>query len=93
VDVAAFIKATSIIGGRDTVEDFLACSIWPLSESCYFVETKETPLSKVMVLVLKVSPAIGTKESKAAFKMQIVNAANLLVDNYDATEHNAYTGL
>jgi hypothetical protein len=33
IDVAAFIEATSIIGSRNAVEEFLACGIWLLSES------------------------------------------------------------
>jgi hypothetical protein len=49
VNVKAFIEATSIISGRDAVEQFLAYGIWPLNESCDFeVETKETPLLKVL---------------------------------------------
>jgi hypothetical protein len=59
-NVAAFAEETSIIGGRNTMEEFLACDIWPLSEKCEFeVEMKETPLSKVMVHVSKVTPDIG----------------------------------
>jgi hypothetical protein len=33
--MVAFAKATSIIGG-DTVEEFLACGTWLLSEGCEF---------------------------------------------------------
>jgi hypothetical protein len=54
---------------------------------------KERPLSKVMVPMPKVTPAIGAKETKATFETWIVNAANLLVGNYNVVEHNAYTGL
>jgi hypothetical protein len=32
----AFVEATSIIGGRDIVEEFLACGLWPLSENFGF---------------------------------------------------------
>jgi hypothetical protein len=35
-NVAAFTEATSIIRGRDAVEDFLACGLWPLSEKFSF---------------------------------------------------------
>jgi hypothetical protein len=46
----AFIEATSLIGGRDAIEDFLACNLWPLGEKFGFiVEMKESPMSKVMV--------------------------------------------
>jgi hypothetical protein len=29
-DFAAFIEATSLIGGHNAVEEFLASSLWPL---------------------------------------------------------------
>jgi hypothetical protein len=94
VNVVAFVEATSIIEGRDVVEGFLACGIWLLSKKCEFeVDTKETPLSKVVVPMPKVTLTIGNKKSEAAFKAWIVVIANLLVDNYNVTEHNAYAGL
>jgi hypothetical protein len=94
VNVAAFVEAASFIGGRDAVEEFLACGMWPLHEKFSFeVEMKETPLSKVVVLMPKVMHTIGALESEAAFETQIVNAANLLDGNYNITEHNVYKGL
>jgi hypothetical protein len=94
VNVVAFTKATSIIGGHDAIEEFLVCSIWLLSEKCEFeVETKETPLSMVMVPMLKVTLTISSYKSEAAFKTRIINTANLLFGNYNVTKHNAYTGL
>jgi hypothetical protein len=93
-DVAAFVTTMSIIGGHDVVEEFLACGIWPLSDSCGFeVEKKETPLLRVVVPMLKVTPAIGMKETESTFETRIVNATNLLVGKYNVVEHNAYTGL
>jgi hypothetical protein len=35
-DVETFFEATSIIGGRDAVEEFLISGIWPLTDSCGF---------------------------------------------------------
>jgi hypothetical protein len=94
VDVAAFIEAMSIISGHDAVEEFLACSMWPLSDSCGFeVAIKETPLSRVVVPMPKVTSAIGVKETELSIETQIVNAANLLVGKYNVVEHNAYTRL
>jgi hypothetical protein len=90
----AFIEATSIIRGHDTVEEFLTCGLWPLSEKFGFkVETGEYPLSKVVVLIPQVDAAIGTKESGAKFEARIVHATNLLVGNYNVVEHKAYQGL
>jgi hypothetical protein len=93
-NVVAFIKATLIIGGHDVVEEFLASGMWLLSEKFDFeVEVKGTPLSMVVVPMLKITPTIGTHESDAAIEARIVTAANLLVGNYNVTEHNAQTGL
>jgi hypothetical protein len=90
----AFIEATSIIGGRDAVEEFLASGLWPLREKFGFkLETKEFSLSKVVVPMPLVDAVIGYEESRAKFEARIVNAANLLVDNYNIAEHNAYQGL
>jgi hypothetical protein len=41
-NVAAFMEATSIIVGRDVVEEFLACDIWSLSEKCEFEVERNT---------------------------------------------------
>jgi hypothetical protein len=93
VNMEAFADLASVIRGRDAVEEFLACGIWPLSESCEFeVERKETPFSKVIVPMSKVTPIIWKQESEAAFQAWIVATANLLVGNYCVTEHNTYTG-
>jgi hypothetical protein len=68
--------------------------LWPLSKKFGFeVETKEMPLSKVVVLMPKVTPTIGAQESEAAYEKRIWNAANLLVGKYNIAEHNAYKGL
>jgi hypothetical protein len=93
-DVAAFIDYMTIIDGHDVVEEFLACGIWLLSNSCGFeVETKETPLLRVIVPMPKVTLAIGAKEIESVFETWIVNAANLLVGKYNVVEHNDYTEL
>jgi hypothetical protein len=84
---AAFIEVTSIIGGHDATEEFLACGLWPLSEMFGFkVETRESPLLKIVVPMPQVDAAIGTEESGAKFEVRIVHAANLLVDNYNVVE-------
>jgi hypothetical protein len=49
-DFASFVQATSLIGGHDAVEDFLASGLWSLGRCFGFVvETKESPLSRVIV--------------------------------------------
>jgi hypothetical protein len=76
------------------VEEYLACGLWPLSEMFGVkVEMKESPLSKVVVLMPQVNTVIGTKESGAEFEARIRNATNLLVGKYNVAEYNAYQGL
>jgi hypothetical protein len=92
--VVAFVEVASIIGGCDAVEEFLACGMRPLSEKFGFeVETKETPLSKVVVLMPQVTPIIGAQELRVAFEARILNAASLLVGNHNIAKHNADKGL
>jgi hypothetical protein len=56
INVMAFTEVAVITGGRETVEEFLACDIWLLSEGWEFeVETKESPLSRVRVPMPKVN--------------------------------------
>jgi hypothetical protein len=46
---AAFVRATTTIGGRDAVEEYVACKIYPLAASFGFesVPLGMTPVSKV----------------------------------------------
>jgi hypothetical protein len=57
------------------------------------VETKESPLSKLMVSMPQVTVAIQEQEPVGKLDAHILHAANLLVGNYNITEHNAYLGL
>jgi hypothetical protein len=89
----AFIKVTSLIGGHDAVEEFLACGLWPLGQQFGFlVETKESPLSKVLVPMLQITATIGEWESEAQFVPRIEKAANELIGRYNLVEHKAYQG-
>jgi hypothetical protein len=69
-NVAAFTEAVSIIGDRNATEEFLACGMWPL-QSClcdFEVETKEAPLSKVIVPMPKGTPVIGQRNQGQPLK-------------------------
>jgi hypothetical protein len=88
VNVKAFTEATAIIGGRDAVEEFLTCGIWPLSDGWEIeVETRELPLSKVVIPMPMVTPVIRAQETGAAFEARIASTANQLIGNYTTTEH------
>jgi hypothetical protein len=54
------------------------------------VETKESPLPMVMVLMPLITAANGEQESEAKFVARIKNAVNLLAGNYNIAEHKAY---
>jgi hypothetical protein len=47
---ATFVCATATIGGRDTVEEFLTCGMYPLASSFSFKDTTicTTAISKVI---------------------------------------------
>jgi hypothetical protein len=76
------------------VEEFLTGGLWPLSKKFDFeVETKESPLSKVVVPMPQIDAAVKTDESRAKFGVRIMNALNLMVGNYNVAEHNSYQGL
>jgi hypothetical protein len=61
-----FKEATKIIKCHDTVEDFLAYNIWPLSDGWDFeVEKMEMPLLKVIMSMPKVA-AITTEREMGA---------------------------
>jgi hypothetical protein len=91
---AAFVEVTSFIGGCDVVEEFLACGLWPHGKQfCFRVETKESPLNKVMVSMPQITAAIREWESEAKFAARVKNVVNLLVGNYYIVEHKAYQGL
>jgi hypothetical protein len=64
IDFVAFVEATSLIGGCEVVEEFLAYGLWPLGEQFGFeVDTKESPLSKVVVPMPRITTTIGERES------------------------------
>jgi hypothetical protein len=93
-DFKAFMDATSLIGGLDAVEEFLACDLSPLGRRFGFlVETKESPLSKIILSMPQISTAIAERESPAKFVTCIEKASNELVGWYNLAEHNAYQGL
>jgi hypothetical protein len=90
----AFVDATSLIGGRDAVEEFIASGLWPLRWSFTFaVETKESPFSMVTVSMPQITPPIGEKDYVGAFVAPVEKAANVLVGRYNIMEHNSYKGL
>jgi hypothetical protein len=54
---------------------------------------KESPLSKVIVSMPRITTTIREQESEAKFVVRIVDAANELVGRYNIAQHTAYQGL
>jgi hypothetical protein len=93
-DFKAFVAVTSLIDGRDAVEEFLASGLCLLGRRFGFlVETKESPLSKITMPMPQIDTAIEEQESGAKFAARIEKAANELVSRYTIMEHNTYKGL
>jgi hypothetical protein len=79
-DFKAFVQATSLIGVRDAVEEFLTSSLWPLGRRFSFsVKTKDSPLSKITVPMPLIDTAIRERESGAKFAAHIKKATIELV--------------
>jgi hypothetical protein len=77
VDFIAFMEATTLIGGRDVVEEFLARGLQPLGHRFGFlVETKESPLSKITMLMPQIDAAIREQEFGVKFTARVEKAAN-----------------
>jgi hypothetical protein len=51
----AFIEATSLIGDRDAVEEFLASSLWPLSQQFGFEVRVDTDFDQLKIWVWNAS--------------------------------------
>jgi hypothetical protein len=53
----AFIQASQCIGGRDAVEEFVSCGVWPLAAGVNFEQVKVgvTPVSKLKVPSTQIS--------------------------------------
>jgi hypothetical protein len=59
----------------------------------FSVETKDSPLSKVMVPMPQIGTAIRERVSSAKFAARVEKAADELVGRYNLAKHNAYKGL
>jgi hypothetical protein len=93
-DITAFIEVTSLIGGNDAVEEFLASGMWSLGRWFGFeVDMKASPLSKVTVRMPRIATAIGEQETGDKFNARIEKNANKVIGRYNLAEHTAYQGL
>jgi hypothetical protein len=88
---AAFVRATSLIDGRGTVEQYLACRMFPLLASFGFGEIVEgeTSVSKITLPLPEFPLTKVEGECDAHFLARVELSAENVVGSYGRTEHDA----
>jgi hypothetical protein len=86
-----FVWASKHIGGRDIVEEFIACNVWPLAAGISFEQAKVgvTPVSKLKVPLPRFAVACEDDEDTAKFLARVEKEARVLVGSYTCPEHEA----
>jgi hypothetical protein len=82
----AFVWVSKCIGGRDVVEEFVSCGVWPLATGASFKHVKVdlTPISKPKVPLPRFPG-----EDDVGFPARVEQEARVIVGNYTCTEHEA----
>jgi hypothetical protein len=85
----AFIKATHVIGGRNVVEEFMACELLPLSASFNLGEISEgeTPVLGLIVCLPNFPVAKRSDEMIDGFRARVEIAVANIVGRYSCGEH------
>jgi hypothetical protein len=83
--------ASKHIKGRDVMEEFIACNVWPLAAGISFERVKVgvTPISKLKVPLPKFAVAREDDEDNAGFLTRVEKEARVLVGSYTRLEHEA----
>jgi hypothetical protein len=91
----AFHLASTILGGRDIVEEFVAARIWPIShgwapnEIAHFNvnwAAQEVPFPKFCI-------EMGDGQSTDDFLLDVEKRVNLMIDEYTMNEYKVYKSL
>jgi hypothetical protein len=88
----AFVQATKFIGGRDAVEEFIACGMYPLATGTNFdrVATRTTPVSKLKVPLPKfIAIHKDDNEDDVQFLVRVELEAEGIIGSYTKVEHVA----
>jgi hypothetical protein len=92
---SAFHLASTILGGRDIIEEFVAAQIWPISSGwapikiVYFNvnwAAQEVPFPKFGI-------NLRENQSADAFMIEIEKRVNLMIGEYTMNEYKAYKAL
>jgi hypothetical protein len=88
---AAFIKAAGFIGGRDTIEEFFTCRLYPLAANSRLGEVAEgiTPPSKLKVPLPKFRVVQSNEEDDVKFWARVELEAENNIGAYGCPEHEA----
>jgi hypothetical protein len=86
-----FVWASKNIGGRDAVEEFVSCGVWPLAAGVNFEHVKVdfTPVSKLKVHLLRVPLSHEDEEDDTHFLARVEQEARNIVGSYTRMEHEA----
>jgi hypothetical protein len=86
-----FVQAVGLIRGRDIVEEYLACSMYPLSASFDFetITDGETSVSKLVMPLPEFCVARAEGESDARFLAKVELAVENVVGSYCRAKHDA----
>jgi hypothetical protein len=84
-----FVWASRNIGGRDTMEEFVSCGVWPLATDVSFEHGKVglTPISKLKVPLPRFP--LSHKDD-TGFLARVEQEARNIVGSYTCVEHDAY---
>jgi hypothetical protein len=87
----AFVKATRSIGGRDAIEEYMACRLFPLVASFGLGEIAdgETPVSKILLPLSEFPVARLPDETNDHFCTWVELAVENVVGRYARGEHDA----
>jgi hypothetical protein len=77
----SFVWASKHIEGRDIVEEFIVCNVWPLAAGISFEQVKVgvTPLLKLKVPLPRFAVAREDDDDVAAFLARVEKEARVLV--------------
>jgi hypothetical protein len=92
---SAFYLASTILGGREIIEEFVAARIWPISSGWAPIEivyfnvnwaAREVPFPKFGI-------KLRENQSADAFMIEIEKRVNVMIGEYTMNEYKAYKAL
>jgi hypothetical protein len=87
----ALIWSSKCIRGRDSVEEFVSCGVWPLAAGVNFEQVKvgSTPILKLKVPLPRFLLSHEDDEDDVKFLERVEQEARVIMGSYTCTEHEA----